>query len=312
MTKSMQKRPAPKTGTKLLYRERQLSLDNTARAYAKLLADPCGADLTYPLYPGTGGGILVRCESYVTLFNSATSTGGVIHWVPGALNTSVGVANNFFYGTDTGTTITMAPGAQNWIPGSGLVANASGIRCIAACAQVMWPGAELNRQGFVLGGNTAGSFIKSGAVLANSAVANGYLSTHLRIPDSDVEFVWRPTSVDGEFLNPADTTLELEGHGALTIAINNIPVSTGIRLRTVAVYEFLPTYTSGFATSNNVKSRSANTMDHVLDALDGAGDWTVKVGMGINKALSIANDVYSVGRAVGRVAQASAPLLLGF
>lgn len=309
MTRPMQKRPAPKTGT--LIRERRLALDLQARKYADLLADPCHADLTYPIYTGAGGGILVRAESYVTLFNSATNTGGVIHWVPGALNFQAGFANNLLTGGDSGAGVTMTVGAQNWIPGSNLINLASGVRTVAACAQVMWPGTELNRQGFVLGGNTAGDFVKSGSVLTNAAVANGYLANHLRIPDSDVEFVWRPQFGDQEFNDPNDTTSILENHGAITIAINNIPVSTGIRLRTVAVYEFLPTYSSGFATSNNVKNRSSNTIDHVLDALDNAGDWTFKVGMGVNKAMRIANDVYSVGRAVGQIATRAAPLLLG-
>jgi len=62
-------------------------MDASARAYAMLLSDPCGAPLTHPLYAGGEGGILVKAESVFNLV-AGTDTKALVHWTPGAMGTT--------------------------------------------------------------------------------------------------------------------------------------------------------------------------------------------------------------------------------
>lgn len=284
-------------------------LDSAAAAYAALLLDPCGADLTYPVYAGSSGGILARCESTNTFFAGSTAVGGVFQWLPGAFSVNAGNALNQFFASDTGVGGTITFGNALTQPGAVLANNASSIRCVAACMQVYWPGTELNRQGFVTAGNTIGNSYPVGSTQTATG-GNTLLSYYSRMPGDMFEIKWRPTEADQDFNGPADNLgpLNLSGHGAITLNVAGIPVSTGVRIRLVAVYEYLPSFSAGIEQSGNNKNRSKFTLDNVLSKLDSMGNWTVSAVKLASSAFQTVSRLMNPG---GYIAGSAVKMLMG-
>lgn len=258
------------------------NLDAAAIAYARLLADPCGAPLTRSIGYGTGSSIVVRTEADALYFSGATDQGGWLLWCPPTT-----VCCSVTTSTDTG----LASGnTTNFtsVAGRGLSSVASSIRCVAACLQVMWPGTENNRQGFVGVGVVPASVLSrylpasSGgqAITLSGAQARALCQHTERVPDTMTEITWRPGPED-------DTDYDLGVSGAtatqfagnigsrncILLAVAGLPVSTGLRVRTVGVFEYSPLEGSGFAASVETP-RSFNNQGEVLQALDATdGRW---------------------------------------
>lgn len=254
------------------------ALDAQALAYARLLRDPCGAPLVHPVYSGADGGILARFETDFVAFNGATITSGYLTWTPGALGVNGANASQLLYGNSTlsSNAATVFQFANSQAPGNDfLPTQAMAVRCVSACMQIYWPGTELNRQGYVMYGNTNGVAVKLAQAISTDAV--GVVLQHTsRIPQNMIEVKWRPGDGDQMFIDPTTDTAysEFSRRNAIAFAVKGLPVATGLRIRLVAVYEYQPDLALGIVNPTNSRNTSNNSLDQVINFLDKAGSWT--------------------------------------
>lgn len=266
-TKSKQKKKQqPKSRRPAVTR----SLDPYAYAHARLLVDPCGAPLCHPVYPGGDAGFLFRADCVLTFGGGATDTAGFVHWTPGYVNNS---NSELVVGAAAAGSTAIVAASQGNGPGKAfLAANAAGVRCVAACAKVTYPGTESSRSGRLHYGHTQGSTVDVGDSIPVDSIAP--LMQHFtRTPPEIVEVLWRPGIADTEFNDPtanSNATLR-DRKSSITLAWAGIPVNTGMTVHFTAVYEWVPRINTGLANNVAGKSQSRNTMDDVLDALVRSG-----------------------------------------
>jgi len=234
------------------------------------------------------------------MFNGATETGGIFGWIPGALPTGSWVAG---VTTDISAT-TLTTGFAAYQPGYAfLQSSASAVRCVSACIQVAWPGSELNRQGFITLGQCTGAVLtEAGAGFGATAttVANLRPLCHLRsrVPETMAEVKWRPALGDAQWTDPSVSTGigHINECGALLLTASNLPVATGIRVRMVATYEWVPKSAQGLTSAFDNRSRSKSTLDDVINRLDAAGPgWAFSIGRATS-VLGSMREAYMFGR----------------
>lgn len=250
-------------------------LDEMAAAYVRLLTDPCGAPLTHPIYPGGDSGFLVRSDSVWTTGNGVNESCGYVHWTPGYVNASHTELLSGVSATSN-VNVNAAPNATG--PGKFFLAqNAFGVRCVAACLKISYPGAEQARSGRLHYGHTPSSTLDSGDSLSVDSLAP-LLQHYTRTPPEHVEVFWRPGIADTEFTDPNTTASQhiRDRKSAITVAWAGLPAGVGLTFHFTCVYEWTPRPSSGV--SNNVagKARSRNSMDDVIDYIQAAGFTWVK------------------------------------
>lgn len=282
-------------------------LDRQAVEYARLLADPCNAPLAHPLYVGADGGIVARFETDLVVFVSGTTTAAAFVWTPGGIGTTGTVASNLSQFesplSSSGATAAGLVPATN--PGFNfLSANASAARCVAACLQVYWPGSEQNRAGYITYGKCPGSSVIIGTAGYTADGVGTIFQTSQRMPVDRIDVVWKPMDGDQQWTNPSANTptIELTRKGAVGFVVKGIPSGTGVRVRMVAVYEYMPIAASGLSIPYDSRNMSNNTLDQVVNFLDRIGGFTdgaVKFGASALRAAG------KVGRAVNAVSYAS-------
>lgn len=261
------------------------SLDAHATAFAKLLVNPCAAPLAHPVYAGSDAGILVRTESAFSAFNGAGQDGGAIHWVPGAVSSDSGNLLGGYNGS------TFAP--ATFVPGlTYLKAQASAVRCVAACMQITFLGSELNRSGVVAIGRSSGDLVEVGNS-TDAAALEPSLEHYTRTPDKTIELTWVPAMDDQSFLNPNYnfTSDMANGRSALTFCAYGLPAGTGLRVRLVAVYEYKPLQATGITYTSSARAKSKNSLDHVLNEIQEATNKVREVG-------ATAYKVFQVGKRI--------------
>jgi hypothetical protein len=302
-TKVMVKvKPRKRAPTTMVVAQRS-ALDFAALEYARLVADPCNAKLVNGIAMGSNGTLVVRLEADEILF-SDTSTGGSFFW-PCSFNTA-------FTGSAVtdGTAFTYVEN-QVTAPGSSfLAANASSARCIAACAQVMYPGTELSRSGVIGMGIVPASAVTV-ALPTSRGGAGSTTTTQFarqicqfteRTPDTMMEIIWRPGQADGELidyiaLNQAngETAQLLTGHNGILISIAGLPALTGVRVRTVGIFEYTPKLALGVIATVETSS-SSNTLNDVLRFLDnGNPNWFINGFKKVAPKLLRAGAAYATG-----------------
>lgn len=283
------KPPAPKRKVPRPRVSPGFNLDGAARTYAALLADPCNSDLV-PAPIGDGGGsLVVRMEQDYIIGSGATETAAAIMWIPGM--PGVYVPNTPLVSDSTTYTWVLASPLNNFVPGNAfLEANAGQFRCIAGCMQVYWPGSELNRQGII-------SLSRTPAELPASNQVSTYRSTAQyieRTPEGYSEIVFRPNDSDMLYSEPGaevGSSATSMKRSAIVVTAAGLPVATGVRVRIVACYEYIPDVTSGIKLAS--KGHPAGiTLGTVLNALDRTGDWMYNTArMGARALSSMAGGV---------------------
>jgi len=236
-------------------------LDHAALAYAKLLSDPCSAPLAHPIYAGSEGGILVKAESVFTFCNAASDQYGLLHWTPGAIGSNNTELLSYFGSTNTGAVV-----ASALTPGKVfLAANATGVRCVAACMQVTYLGTELNRAGSISMGRTQGSLVD--VATTNVSNVESALEHFSRTSDETVELRWVPANMDQSFTDPtvSTPTQERDRKSAITFVNQNQVGGTGFRIRLVAIYEYQPLAGTGITTPSSARATSSFSLDDVLN-----------------------------------------------
>jgi len=274
-----------KTGSTPSAAELVAGLDAPAKAWARLLADPCNAPLASPCYPTSSGGSIIRVERDVVMSTTATSYGGAVIFTPGLFDNTGSGALCSVATLDTSLDNQVLPFSNQYgfQPGNGNV-NWDSVRPVAACLQLMWPGSELNRQGIVSLAvvPTAFAFQSStGTSVQSLRQASPIVS---RMPDSVVEVKWRPGEKDNQFnaTQIADLTVDSDGRNSLLATWTGIPGSTGVRVRMVAIYEVSFVASSGYITSvtTNSAPASKHSVNDIFHALDRAGEWAYSLATG--------------------------------
>lgn len=257
-----------------------MGLDEAATCYAKLLADPCNAPLCPSIMAGSNGAMVSRFE-YDQIFNaSATDVGSAGYFCPSLLTAnvacnSIGVggpwSSDTIPGGLTNATLASQPGYTF------LSSNASGARCVAACIQVQFIGTELQRAGVMAVGCTKYSTLTD--VTPTTALLRTQAQIVSRTPDGIMEYRLPPSEASEMFRDPnnnANQQLEpaTQDLPALFWSVTGIPVSTGVRVRFVVVYEWIPRVGSGMiAPQMAAVAKSRNSNADVLQALARTGDW---------------------------------------
>lgn len=259
-------------------------LDRAAKDWARLMMDPCTAPLVPPCYStGCGSAMLIRSEyDYIPATGAVTATVAV--FVPG-LNAVAAETSGFV--TDTSAvTLTLQSGAAP--SGAWLDANAGSVRCVAARAEVSYPGTELTRSGVIgLGLMDGGAFhqnlpiTEGGSNIGITPAQARRMCQHVeRMPAGMAAVNWAPGANDE---NP-DTTLlddtraqKLEGRNALVVTASGFPQNTGVRIRFVAVYE-ITLLSNSIGVVNTVDPpTSRNTPGQILKAMyDSRPGWVIE------------------------------------
>jgi hypothetical protein len=270
-------------------------LDEGAREWAQLLADPCNAPLAKPCYPTQSGGMLIRCEWDGIVFSSTTSVAGAVLFTPGFINTVSGQIGSvqFIDSNSDSVGVGFTP-SQTAQPGYYTALQWESARAVAACAQVSWPGSELNRQGVISLAQVPASTIVTSVgglySIANLRAASPYVE---RMPDTVAEVKWRPGDADNQFkgVNATQVAAGIDGHNSILITVSGIPVSTGARIRLVAVYEVQFTASSGqiFTMVPAAGPATKYSSNDIFSFLDKAGNWAYSLAT--SPAAKIAWDV---------------------
>lgn len=271
------------------------SFDKASSDYAALLADPCNGPLVSGPFGDGSGGVVSRFERDIVINSTSTDVGAALVFIPGLATAQVSNAPI----TSDGTPITFTNVPNGDMPGNGfLTTNAGHFRCLAACVQVYWPGTELNRQGIVSLGQFPAD-IATDAVVSTSDIrtASPYVE---RMPDGMCELKWRPSTYETTWQrmnNVVDTSTDWDKYTALTVTAAGIPVSTGLRVRMVAVYEWVPKpgASNGLVTIHRTTVKTGS-LSNIISALDRTGDWMY------NGAMKAGHALVSMARGVGAIA----------
>lgn len=298
-------------------------LDAAALSYARLLTDPCGAPLVKGISGGTNGAIAVRLEADAISGAVATFTAGAVLWVP-----SLGRAFALSAVDDlTGVTFSATTGVA---AGAGFLAtNASSYRCVAGCVQLMYPGSESSRSGVVSMGlvpvSAVSQFLPTavGGQAGNTNVAALRQACQLsqRTPLGVMETKFRPGQDDGDLqdlpaLNqaPAQSLTSVRGCNAILATWAGLPAAVGMRVRSVAAYEYEPNANNGMVASVETPN-TRNTANDVLRYLDYTvpGWWQTAGGVAL-RGLRAAASYYTGGASEGLIAamrptQRSTPMI---
>lgn len=271
--RKVKSRPQPKNNNSLTGIVKR-GLDNAAKAYAALLVDPCNAPLAYPVYGGSDGSYLIRCESYYTPGAGGGETAFVVGWTPGAIGgDGVDPDRSMLYGAaaNGSAAITLvADGVQS--PGAAwLRANASSYRAVAACATVMYAGAELNRSGFVGYGCINGAVLGNKYFDTETTTASEVVTTLPngdKTPASHIEINWYPSDNDSLFHDPEEKASQemLSRKNTIAISAQGLPAAVGMVIKFTAVYEYKPKLGTGIVQASR-STRSSNTLNDVLQFL---------------------------------------------
>lgn len=286
-----------------------LRMDGAAAKYAALLADPCNGDLVSgPFGDGTGG-MVCRFEKEYVINNSPTDTASVFLFHP---QTGLVAWQTTPLVSDTDTiSLSVPAGSASHVGQTFLSANAGWARCIAACVQVYYPGSELSRAGVVSLGRYPAE------IATDQTMSVSMLRTQanyvMRTPSDVAEIVWRPTEFDLTGREPVPvasysaSNMSATNTTCLAVTGAGLPVSTGLRVRVVAVFEWQPDPLSGFK-NTIVRNPSPVRLADILARLDATGDWMSGAARSAGKAISsLAHGVasmYQLGNGAARLGRA--------
>jgi hypothetical protein len=294
-SKKLNSKPKKATSNKAPKARAGPALDEGARKYAALIADPCNAPLVNPVYAGGEGGYLTRTEVIFTQGGVA----GAFMWTPGAVgSTSSEVIGFNAAGGGTATAVTTYGSS----PGKTFLNNTASVcRPVAACLKLTFLGSESSRSGRVSFGHASGGLMDIGETPTSDQIAQT-LSYTSRTPAEGVELIWKPNDADQMFTDPNATTLasEKDRKASLVVAWDGLPAINGWCFHLTCVWEWQPRQAQGISNPTLNKSVSNNSLDHVVNALIRGGFQfanAVGIGMGsgaVNSAAGIMGRAYGL------------------
>lgn len=245
-------------------------LDDAARRWMRLLADPCGAELTHPLYSGSGSAYLGRYRWVIS--PPASAKDFVFNFNP---TQEYGTAGYSGWADSAGGDL----GARTSHPMPGFLTGSyvDGYRCVAACVRVVYTGTVMDCSGrvgfaFTNSGNY-NNFPIVGNVNPNTA--NKWLmmaqqTNHLSAAVSEAR--WLPSG-DAAWLQPGDNVDRVLWNGSsLSIIVSNAPAGS-YYLEVVMAAEWSPSVSVPGGNPTGIvdapsAGKSVNTVNQVLNTID--------------------------------------------
>lgn len=263
-------------------------LDDGARKWLALLADPCNADLAPPCYGGTGSGYLVRTRQIWA--PNATASDLFAEITPSYAAAVAGL--RFGWSATTGGSLGnvaqtgIAPFLANQAVGR--------YRPVAGCVTVLYTGTELERKGIVSFTTDAGvSLLNAEAISSSVYNLAAQMPTSFRMGSTAHEYRWVPTDQDSEFLQNSNEevgTYTKYGN-SIQVAVANATPGT-FQLQITFVWEWQPeqegSVNTGLVTLNR-KPPSALPLSTILTAVGNVGRFAFRAassGSGFMPALS--------------------------
>lgn len=253
---------------------RGAGLDAAALAYARLLEDPCRAELTHPVYMAGTSGYLTRIKQVVQLGLNPNAVDGYTAFQPGGLPTVTSSMTGMWHGgwaNAAGGTLNTIAGTTG--PAFLISATVGQYRPVAGCLKVHYTGSELNRAGLISVG------ICNQLQLANGETGIGPVATYVpstartaRLGTEPHEVRWVPSvSQDMTFTGSSQptSTSQVVGMGTVIyVFAQGVPAGSCL-VEVDFVYEWVPETSQGMTQSVQAP-RSANTTADVLRALGSA------------------------------------------
>ena len=275
------------------------SLDSAALKYARLLSDPCNADLCHPVYAGTEGGYLVRLKSFLTAGGSGSAVDSITCFNPFGRNDTGFQQWCATYASAGGGLGNVSEfGSMPWLSTGGV----GYYRPVAGCLKVHYIGAELERKGLVsliVGKQQCQYGDAYGSTTADALVPTS--AKTVRLGSEPHELRWAPmTPDDTEYSTQYQpggsyTPVGVVKGTVLTVIVQGAPAGS-VRLEVDFVYEWLPEYSSGLVNSITTPP-SRNTLNDVLRAIGNAAggiqEWAVS-SQGKRVLGAIGRGVYSM------------------
>lgn len=252
------------------------------KRYANLLADPCNAPIARGVFGDGLGTMAARFESDFVYSPAATNTAGALCFSPyGGYLRAGGVD------ADSGNITFVSPYA---VPGSGQLNNASRYRVLAACVQVMWTGAEQNRQGVICVGNAPA--FSSTLTTISPADVRTFCPYVFRTPGQVVGMKWRPTDEDIQWHKWAQVPYDETRNNGIWVGWGGFPAGQTLRFRVVQVVEWDPEMTIGIGALPPAYGSGEKAEDGLwsksIRLLDRTGHWLLdhaeELGYGVYKA----------------------------
>lgn len=249
-------------------------LDAHAKAWVRLLADPCNAPMVSPCYNSTGSGYFVRIRNILDI--PSTAVDYVLDICPGNGAYQLGA---WSWADSAGGSLGNASGiGMGSFFNSGFVGRA---RCVAGCVKVLYTGTELNRAG------TAGFALQQGPTLIAGEAVSGNSSSWLatvphteRIGQREMEYRWVPGPGDDNFRvahagSEEKPTNESNGSSIQLVLAGMTPGT--VRVTWVSVWEWQPEQevNTGIVSINKPPA-SNNSLNQVLKAIGDIGKFAVK------------------------------------
>lgn len=211
-------------------------LDQAAIGAAKMLMNPCGAELVPSVYPGDMG-YMARFNSRFTAANIAGETCNAVVFKPGN-----NVMANFSNAASS-TTVTLGF-ADTQAPGAAFLnSNATKVRATGACIEVQPISAPNAATGVIYFGivpasSCAAGLIRSCDQLAQLCTHQVTVSQALMQP---LEIRWVPGTFDDRYSPVQGITSDDDtDRNVLLVVTIGMPAATGLNFRATAIYEWAP------------------------------------------------------------------------
>lgn len=248
-------------------------LDPPAQKAAKMLLDPCNAEIAPSCYRGHQG--------YKTRFVANLNTGGAAGQTAVVLVWNPSRNENYQFATaDTSATVTYTPGsAPN--PGQAfIVANADSMRCLGACMSVCPIASVMNTSGFVHTG------LVSRKTLFDTSSTDGIIAllpqTAKVDPQYPMEVKFVPGAADELYstvFQDAPTGQDESDALCLVMVLTGLPAATGVRVRYTTIVEWVPNPNLGIPSTSQLGNPSVNTIEHVKQCLIASDPhWWTSIG----------------------------------
>lgn len=203
--------------------ERGVGVVPSISAYAKMIDDPCGAELVPGLY-GSNAGYLARFHTNSGVQNVTSGTCGVVLWAPNYSNIGYVSGTSTCWNAFQAVTVSIddpiimsGVGGSTTGSGGGMPdpayafassATCAGTRCLGACIRFSYTGSVSNASGQISAVRVPFAVIEeavNGAVALTPARLLQYATDTRRMPLDTMEVKWRP-SADDTFRSTAGGT----------------------------------------------------------------------------------------------------------
>lgn len=259
--------------TKITYVTRKSKLDGPARAYLRLLRDPCSAPLCDPVLPGTDRGMYWRSRSQLSLpskFASDTATCFVAYFVPYVgtwyISANASAATISTWDPSVKLAEPVPAAIDTWYFISNSAPSSFQLRAIAGCTDLVYVSKNTDCSGTIsIHNNVPHKRVAVAGVTYDSlAASTGYVT---RTPvDSGLQTLWAPTEADDtRWVEPSHYPghSDIDASGILIVG-RNLVATTRLNLLAYTVTEYLPAL-SGTVIPAGVET-STSTWQEVMAA----------------------------------------------